>query len=194
MTRKPKIQIILGSTRQNRRGDKVAKAVYETAASRDDLEAELLDLRDWPLPFFDEPDQPSSLQGKYSSPEAQRWVEKIAEADGYLIVTPEYNHGYPAVLKNALDYPYQEWNNKPVSYVSYGGLAGGARSVEQLKQVTADLQLFSLPKTIHIPRIRAQLDENGKLKDESIKDKINAQLDELVEWANFLKGKRQPTA
>jgi NAD(P)H-dependent FMN reductase len=112
------IYIILGSTREGRKGEKVAKWVHSVAASRSDLDIELVDLRDWSLPFVHNADTPAS--GKYNV-ETQKWADKIAQADGFLIVTPEYNHGYPAVLKNALDHLYAEWNGKPVAFVSYGG-------------------------------------------------------------------------
>ncbi len=115
---KIKIQIILGSTRPKRFSEKPGKWIFEELTKREGVEAELLDLRDYPLPFFNEPVSPTRLNGQYSSDVATKWVNKIAEADGYILVTPEYNHGYPAVLKNALDYPYNEWNNKSVAFVA----------------------------------------------------------------------------
>ena len=121
------IQIILGSTREGRFGETVAKWFYGVAESREDLATEFIDLRDWPLPFFAESMGPSG--GNYAE-EAKPWAAKIAEGDGFVIVTPEYNHGYPAVLKNAMDHLYREWNNKPIAFVSYGCEAGGSRSVE----------------------------------------------------------------
>src|SRR4051812_39402213 len=100
------IQVIVGSTRQNRISEKPARWIYEYAKTKPELEAELLDLRDYPLPIFDEPTSPIHLKGQYSDERVQIWSKKIAEADGYIIVSPEYNHGYPAVLKNALDVLY----------------------------------------------------------------------------------------
>ncbi len=111
---KPKIQIIIGSTRQNRSGELVAKYVKNIASNKTDLEFELIDLRDWKLPFYDEVAGPMGLKGNYSSAIGKKWAAKVAEADGYIFITPEYNHGYSAVLKNALDYAYFEWNRKPV--------------------------------------------------------------------------------
>src|SRR5215470_1798808 len=129
-----KIHIIIGSTRQKRFADKPATWIYEEAKKRQELDVELVDLRDYPLPFFDEPISPARMEGKYSNAIVTTWAQKVAEADGYIIVSPEYNHGYSAVLKNAFDHIYPEWNNKPIGFVAYGNV-GGARAVEQLRQV-----------------------------------------------------------
>ena len=120
-----RIGIILGSTRPNRNGEQVARWVYDLASRRGDAEFELLDLRDYPLPHLDEPLSPSF--GQYQNAHTKVWASKIASFDGFVIVTAEYNHSIPGVLKNALDYLYTEWNNKAVGFVSYGG-AGGARA------------------------------------------------------------------
>ena len=120
-----KIGIILGSTRPNRNGEQVARWVYDIASRREDAEFELVDLRDYPLPHLDEPLPPS--MGQYQGEHTRRWAEKIASFDGFVIVTPEYNHGTSGVLKNAIDYLYAEWNNKAVGFVSYGAV-GGARA------------------------------------------------------------------
>src|SRR5579872_3399556 len=129
-----KIQVIIGSTRQGRFSEKPAQWIFEEAKKKTGLEVELLDLRDYPMPFFNEPMSPSRVEGKYPNEAVQKWAKKIAEADGYIIVSPEYNHGYPAVLKNAMDSIYKEWNNKSVGFVSYGSVGGG-RAVEQLRLV-----------------------------------------------------------
>src|SRR5258708_476393 len=119
-----RIGIILGSTRPNRNGEQVANWVYDNASRRDDAEFELVDLRDYPLPHLDEPLPPS--MGQYHNEHTRQWADKIASFDGFVIVTPEYNHGTSGVLKNAIDYLYAEWNNKAVGFVSYGAV-GGAR-------------------------------------------------------------------
>lgn len=139
-----KIQVILGSTRQGRFGEKIAAWVMEHAP-----EAELLDLRDYPLPFFDEPISPSQMKEPYTNPSVVKWTNKIAEGDAYLVITPEYNHGYPAVLKNALDYVYKEWNGKKIGFVGYGTV-GAARSIEQLRQVVIELQMVPVKAAVHI--------------------------------------------
>ena len=189
-----KIQIIIGSTRQNRFSEKPARWLFELAKTRTDFEPELLDLRDYPLPYYDEPVPPSMLKGNYSNKIAKRWANKIGEADGYIIVTPEYNHGYPGVLKNALDTVYEEWDGKPVGFVSYGG-AMGTRSVEQLRLVAIELGLVPIEAALQIPVdiFRAAL----KLKEgdpsalfEPMKPFANSFLDEIVLWTKALKGIR----
>ena len=140
-----RIGIILGSTRPNRIGEQVATWVLEHAAGRDDAEFELVDLREHPLPHLDEP-MPPSL-GQYQNEHTRRWAAKIASFDGFVIVTPEYNHGPSGVLKNALDFLYAEWNNKAVGFVSYGN-AGGARAVEQLRMAAAELQMADVRQQV----------------------------------------------
>ncbi|MBI2196212.1 NAD(P)H-dependent oxidoreductase [Candidatus Daviesbacteria bacterium] len=185
-----KIQIILGSTRPNRFSEKPGKWIFELLQKREGIEAELIDLRDYPLPFFNEPMSPTMLKGKYSNKEAERWVEKVAEADGYIIVTPEYNHGYSAVLKNALDYPYEQWNNKPVGFVAYGGM-GGARAVEQLREVVVELQMVPIRTAVHIPAFWTLLDDKGNLKTETLNESAEAMLDHLIRWTKVLKEARE---
>ena len=142
-----RIGIILGSTRPNRNGEQVARWVHEVAARRDDAEFELVDLRDYPLPHLDEPVSPAYNQGNYQTEQAHRWAEKIASFDGFVIVTPEYNHSTSGVLKNALDYLYKEWNNKAVGFVSYGGV-GGARAAEHLRLVVGELQMADVRQQV----------------------------------------------
>src|SRR6202140_2781573 len=128
----PRIGIVIGSTREGRFGEKPAHWIYEIAKQRTDLAFELVDLRDHPLPFFNEPRSPMS--GPVSNEAARLWAGKLETLDGLIMVTPEYNHGPGAVLKNALDYAYKEFNRKPIGFVGYGG-AGAARAVEQLRLV-----------------------------------------------------------
>src|SRR5258706_16239834 len=139
----------VGSTRPNRFADHPVKWIQEGAATRSDVELETLDLRDWPLPFFPEPTPPVFNGGVFTHPLAQRWGQKIAEFDGFIICTAEYNHGPPAVLKNALDYAMIEWKHKPVSYVGYGGV-GAARAIEQLKPTAIQLRMAPLSLAVHI--------------------------------------------
>src|SRR5665213_1973426 len=145
----PHIQIILGSTREGRSGEKVAKWVAKHASARTDFTSEVLDLKEFNLPFFDSAKSPGS--SGIIAPAATAWSEAVAKGDGYIIVTAEYNHGYPAPLKNALDHLYKEWNNKPVAFVGYGGMAGGSRAVEQLRQVVAELRMISIRECVLIP-------------------------------------------
>jgi NAD(P)H-dependent FMN reductase len=133
-----RIGIILGSTRPNRNGEQVANWVFEIARGRNDAEFELVDLRDYPLPHLDEPLPPSL--GQYQNDHTKEWADKIASFDGFVFVTPEYNHGTSGVLKNAIDYLYAEWNNKAAAFVSYGSV-GGARAIEHLRAVCSELQI-----------------------------------------------------
>jgi NAD(P)H-dependent FMN reductase len=190
---KLKVHVILGSTRKGRFSDKPGKWILEEAKKKEGVEAELVDLRDYPLPFFDEPMGPAGLQGKYSSDIAAQWAKKVAEADAYIIAAPEYNHGYTSVLKNALDYAYNEWNNKPVGFVSWGGVAG-ARAVEQLREVAIELQMAPIRNAVHIPSFWTLLDEKGDLKDGALdpfKDTAGKFLDQLIWWAKALKNARE---
>ena len=122
-----RIQVILASTREGRFGEKAAAWVMDRLADRSDLDAELVDLRDYPMPFYEQARPPAYGHREYP-PEVARWAEKVEGADGYLVVTPEYNHGYPAVLKNALDQVFPELNRKPIAFVGYGN-SGGAREI-----------------------------------------------------------------
>jgi NAD(P)H-dependent FMN reductase len=181
-----KIQIILGSTRPNRMSETVGRWIASQAQKKTETEVEILDLRDFPMPFFNEPVPPAMLKGKYSDKVVAKWVKKVAEGDAYIIIAPEYNHGYPAVLKNALDYPYSEWNNKPVGFVSYGGVAG-ARSIEQLRQVVIELQMTPIRNSVNIAGVFQAFDEKGQPKDSKLNDFAGAFLDQLVWWAKTLK-------
>jgi NAD(P)H-dependent FMN reductase len=188
------ITTIIGSTRRNRFSEKPARWISDRSAARDGVRAELLDLRDYPLPFFDEPISPARFHGTYPNSVAAAWAKKIDEADGYIIVSPEYNHGYSAVLKNALDWTFHEWNNKPVAFVSYGGV-GGARGVEQLRLVAIELEMAPIRHAVHIPGdvYRAVMNETTPVDPERFKPSEPAadrMLDQLIWWAKALKTAR----
>ncbi len=192
--KKIKIKIILGSTRPNRFSDKPGQWIYEQAKKREDIETEILDLRNYPLPFFNETVSPLMIRdGNYSNEIAKKWAAKIKEADAFIIVTPEYNHGTSAVLKNALDYIYNEWNKKPVGFVSYGGM-GGARAVEHLRQVAVELQMVPIRNAIYILSPWELLDEKGNLKTgafDSMRQNAENLFNELIWWAKTLKAARE---
>ena len=133
-----RIAIIIGSTRPGRHGLKVAQWAHDIAATRTSATYELVDLADFELPLFDEPVPPA--MGPPTREHTRRWAEKVASFDGYLILTPEYNHGPPAALKNALDFLFKEWNNKAVGFVGYGG-TGAVRSVDILRMICSNLEL-----------------------------------------------------
>jgi NAD(P)H-dependent FMN reductase len=189
-----KIAVIAGSTRQGRFSDKPARWMADLAAARPGVTAELIDLRDWPLPFYDEPAGPSQLGGKYSTEIAAKWAAKVGEFDAYVIVAPEYNHGVPAVLKNALDYVFFEWANKPVGFVSYGSM-GGVRSVEHLRQIAVELQMAPVRNAVHIPGAKFFPMLMGKAEwkpeaDESLTEAGGKLLDQLLWWGRALKAAR----
>jgi NAD(P)H-dependent FMN reductase len=183
-----RIALIVGSTRPNRFADHPVKWIQEGAATRSDVELETLDLRDWPLPFFAEPTPPVFNGGVFTDPLAQRWGQKIAEFDGFIICTAEYNHGPPAVLKNALDYAMIEWKHKPVSYVGYGGV-GAARAIEQLKLTAIELRMAPLSLAVHIG-VEAFLGvmAQGKSLDDYpyLIDARTLMFNQLVWWARAL--------
>src|SRR5271170_3631485 len=145
------ISVILGSTRQGRFSEKPAQWIFHHLGKRSDIEARLLDLRDFPMPFFDQL-MPPAMPGRppYEHAVVKKWTAQIAASDGFVFVTPEYNHGPSAVLKNALDWVYPEWNRKAAAFVSYGS-AAGARSVQQLRETAIELQLAPIRFSVHIP-------------------------------------------
>jgi len=182
-----KLKIILGSTRPARFGDKPAAWITELATRQGAFEVELLDLRDWKLPFYNE-DHSLGMNPAVSEPLAKKWADKIGEADAYILVSPEYNHGPSAVIKNALDYAYKEWNHKPVGFVSYGS-AGGARAVEQLRLNAVELQMAPIRQAVHIMAPWMLVDEKGNLKPgalDSYSDAAAAMLSQLEWWAEAL--------
>jgi NAD(P)H-dependent FMN reductase len=185
------IGIILGSTRPNRNGEQVAKWVYEIASRRGDAEFDLVDLRDYPLPHLDEPLPPSL--GQYQQAHTRAWAEKIASFDGFVIVTPEYNHSTSGVLKNALDYVYAEWNNKAVGFVSYGA-SGGARAAEHLRLVAGELQMADVRQQVELSLI-TEFENYSVFKPGD--DKVAALdplLDQVVAWSTALAPLRRPAA
>src|SRR5712692_7811859 len=145
------ISVIVGSTREGRFSEKPGKWILEHLQRRAGVEARLLDLRDFPMPFFDQPATPA-MPGRppYENEVVKKWTAEIARSDGFIFVTPEYNYGPAAVLKNALDWVYPEWNRKAAAFVSYGGTMG-VRSVQQLRQVMTELQIAPVRSSVHIP-------------------------------------------
>jgi NAD(P)H-dependent FMN reductase len=187
---KLKIAIVISTTRAARFGHKPAQWLKDIADERNDMEVEIVDLRDFPMPFFDE--VASNAWAPSKNDVAQRWQKKVAEFDGYIFVTAEYNHGVPAVLKNALDYAYPEWNKKAAGFVGYGSV-GGARAVEQLRLVAAELQLATIRTGVYIQgadfmavwKDGKDLREIGYLQ-QGVKDL----LDQLAWWTSALKAAR----
>jgi len=185
----PLIQIIVASTRDGRRGERVAAWFGALAGARADMRSELVDLLAWDLPWYRDAVVPP--RGEYSEEATLRWAAKVAEADGYVLVTPEYNHGYPAALKNALDHLYAEWNHKPVTFVTYGGSAGGVRAAEQLVQVAVELKMAPLRPQVHIPMAGRVFGRDGSgVVEQRHVDAANVALRELAWWARALRAAR----
>ncbi|OGI16124.1 MAG: hypothetical protein A2878_03140 [Candidatus Moranbacteria bacterium RIFCSPHIGHO2_01_FULL_54_31] len=184
-----KVKIILGSTRAGRQGDKPAQFVHTLAKERADWEVELLDLKEWDMPLAMSAKPPKS--GEYDDEMTKKWAAVIGEADAYIIVTPEYNHGYPAVLKNALDRIYNEWLNKPVAFVGYGAMLGGGRAVEQLRQVAIELQMAPIREAVFVPLVWQAFDESGKPANEQLTAGAQVMFAQLTWWGEALKAARE---
>jgi NAD(P)H-dependent FMN reductase len=187
----PRIGIVIGSTRDGRFGEKPAHWIYETAKQRTDLAFDLIDLRDHPLPFFNEPRSPAF--GPVNNEAARLWAGKLATLDGLIIVTPEYNHGSSAVLKNALDYAYKEFNRKPIGFVGYGAV-GAARAVEQLRLIAIAPQMAPVAHAVHIGMVEfLGIMQQGKTFEDfpHLAQAANRLLDEMSWWAKVLKPVRE---
>ena len=188
---KPRIGIVISTTRQGRFADKAIEWLWKLASERTDMQFEIVDLRQYPLPFFDEPMSPAWATPRNEV--AQRWARKIGELDGFIFVTAEYNHGVPAVLKNALDYAFKEFNRKPAAYVGYGGV-GGARAVEQLRLINIELEMAALRASVHIGGADfLGMLLHGKTFADSphLEPAARAMLDELAWWTRALQIARE---
>jgi NAD(P)H-dependent FMN reductase len=178
-----RIGIILGSTRPNRNGEQVASWVYDIASQRSDAEFELVDLRDYPLPHLDEP-LPASM-GQYQNEHTRQWAEKIASFDGFVFVTPEYNHSTSGVLKNAIDYLYAEWNNKAAGFVSYGAV-GGARAAEHLRLVAGELQMADVRQQVALSLL-TEFENFSAFKPGGYNlSALGTLLDQVISWSDAL--------
>lgn len=189
-TQQPRIGIVIGSTREGRFSEKPAHWIYEIARQRTDLAFELIDLRDHPLPFFDE--SMSLMYAPAKNDAARRWADKLAMLDGLIVVTPEYNHGPSAVLKNALDYAYQAFNRKPIGFVGYGGV-GAARAVEQLRLVSIELQMAPVRNAVHIGMVEfLGIWQQGKSFEDfpHLGEAATGLLNDIAWWAKALKTPR----
>ena len=193
MSDMPRIAIIIGSTRATPFADKTAQWMLKQAKARSDMQAELVDLRDFDLPLFDE--AASNKWMPSSDPKAVAWQKKIAEFDGYIFVTAEYNHSITGALKNALDQAYVEWNRKPMGAIGYGGV-GAARAVEHLRNIAVELDMVPVHGAVHIAggdfMAVHPMGANGPM--ETIEDHLMGGaknlLDDMVWWANATKAAR----
>jgi NAD(P)H-dependent FMN reductase len=187
------ISVIVGSTREGRFSEKPAQWILQHLKKRDGVDARLLDLRDFPMPFFDQPMTPATPgRPPYDERAVKRWTTAIGETDGFIFVTPEYNYGAPAVLKNAIDWVYPEWHRKAAGFVSWGS-AMGARAVQQLRQTAAELQLATVRSSVHIPvptLMAHYLGGDVAAGLAELEKPANALIDDLLWWTTALKSAR----
>jgi NAD(P)H-dependent FMN reductase len=187
-----KIAIVTGSTRPGRNNEAVASWVYSIAKERPDAEFELVDIARYDLPLLDEPMPP--LFAQYSHEHTKAWSDKIASFDAFVFVTPEYNHSTSGALKNALDYLFREWNNKAAAFVSYGGQGGGARAVEHLRVIMAEVMVATV-RTQVLLSLYSDFENFKTFKPgpQRVRE-LHTTLDELVAWGGALKAMRVTAA
>jgi NAD(P)H-dependent FMN reductase len=185
----PKLMIVIASTRPRRVGLSVARWFTERATEHSAFDVQVVDLAELDLPFLDEPEHPRLR--RYTRDHTFRWSEMVDAADAFVFVTSEYNHGYPAPLKNAIDDLNQEWKDKPLGFVSYGGVSAGTRAVQQLGQVVTAIKLYPVAEAVNIPFV-AQFIEDGVLRaNEVMQQAAVAMLDELALMERALRGLRE---
>jgi NAD(P)H-dependent FMN reductase len=190
---KPKLAIVIGSIRPNRFAAHASEWIEQAARQSGQFDVQVVDLKDYPMPMFAEELSPAYSPSKDQV--AARWQKKMAEFDAYVFTAAEYNRGPTAVLKNALDYAYKEWGNKPVAFVGYGGV-GGARAIEQLRLNAIELQMAPIRTAVHIlfPTYLAVVKEGKKLGEfDYLNQNAKDMLAQLLWWANALKSARENT-
>ncbi len=188
-----KLKIILGSTREGRFSEVASQWAKAQADKHPEFETEVLDLRDFALPFFDQMETPSSKKAPYANPAVAAWTAKIAEGDVFLVIAPEYNRSAPGVLKNALDWVYPEWNKKAIGYVGYGSV-GGARSIEHLRLMAIEQQMVPVRQSVNINAPWMLRDEAGALKAGVLDEHeyaAKSMFEQLKEWGAATKAMRQ---
>jgi len=183
------LKIIITSTRPGRKGPAIANWFFDIAKQRSEFNTELLDLAVINLPFLDEAKHPMLRQ--YEHQHTKDWSAMINAADAYVVVMSEYNYGFPATIKNALDFLYHEWTYKPMAFVSYGGVSGGTRAVQMLKLVVTAQKMMPMAEGVNIPAFTKHIDEQGKFNgDEGLIKSANSMLTELNKWGLALKPMR----
>ena len=186
-----RIGIIVGSTRPNRAAPQVAKWVFDLAQKRGDATYEIVDIADYDLPVFDELMPPS--MGNYAHEHTKRWAAKIASLDGFVFISPEYNHSITGALKNAIDFVYGEWNNKAAGFVSYGS-TGGARAVEHLRGIMAEVQVANVRAHVSMS-MYTDFENWSVLKpDPRHEQQLAVMLDQLLAWSRAMQGVRAEKA
>jgi NAD(P)H-dependent FMN reductase len=189
----PVLQIIIGSTRPGRVGKAVGDWIYEAAVAHGGFDVELIDLAEVNLPLLDEPKHPRL--GDYQHQHTKDWSATISRGDAYVFVIPEYNYGFNAATKNAIDYLHKEWQHKPIGFVSYGGVAAGTRAVQMLKQVVTTLRMVPVFESVNIPFVQQFLDDERKFRPNDVLEQAATEmLDELLKVSGALRQLRQPAA
>ena len=183
-----KLNVIIGSTRPGRIGPTIAEWVRETASTHGKFEVELVDLAAFALPLLDEAGHP--MAGQYFNEPTKLWSASVASADAFLFVTPEYDYFAPAALVNAVQALMKEWFYKPAGVVSYGGISGGLRSAQVLRQLLSNVNVHALPQVVPIPNVGQFIGDGGMRPNELMNAGLNGLLDELYRWANALKTMR----
>jgi len=187
---KPVLRIIIGSTRPGRVGPSVAAWIADRAREHGGFDVQVTDLAEVGLPLLDEPNHPRL--GQYTKQHTKDWSALVAASDAFIFVTPEYNYGFNAALKNAIDYLHAEWQNKAAGIVSYGGVAAGTRATQMLKQVLTALKIMPVPEAVNIPFVAQHVDEDGRFKStEPIDASATAMLDEVLRWTDSLTALRK---
>ncbi len=182
---KPVLRIVIGSTRPGRIGPSVATWIAERAREHGGFDVQVTDLAELNLPLYDEPNHPRLRQ--YVNQHTKDWSALADASDAFIFVTPEYNHGFNAALKNAIDYLYHEWHHKAAGIVSYGGVSAGTRATQMLKQVLTALKVMPVPEAVNIPFVFQHLDEDKRFKSTELIDaSAVAMLDELQRWTESL--------
>jgi NAD(P)H-dependent FMN reductase len=186
------VGVIVASVRDGRRGAAFAAWIHALLSVRANVQSQLVDLLEWPLPAYAHRDSPLVAEKGYEAGSlARRWADKVASLDAFVIVTPEYSHGYPGALKNALDQVNTPWNYKPVAFVSYGGFSAGARAVEQLRQVAIELRMIPIRDEVNLRLVGYVADDRGWPKDELYGKRASTMADELLWWARMAKEGRE---
>jgi NAD(P)H-dependent FMN reductase len=186
---RPTLQIIIASTRPGRVGPSVAAWFHDRAVKAGDFEVELIDLAEVNLPMFDEPKHPRF--GDYVHQHTKDWSATISRGDAYVFVIPEYNYGYNAAIKNAIDYLNKEWQYKPLGFVTYGGVAAGTRAMQMLKQVVSAVKMVPMTDTVNIPFVQQFLDERRALQPNDVMESAaTALLAELARWTAAMQALR----
>jgi NAD(P)H-dependent FMN reductase len=183
-----RVAIIVGSTRPGRKADVVAHWVHDIAKKRSDAEYEVVDIKDFNLPLLDEPLPP--MMGTYSQPHTKAWSAKVDSFDAFVFVTPEYNHGIPGALKNAIDFLYREWNHKAAGFVAYGS-AMGARAVEHLRQVMGELHVATVRAQVGLSIVTDFQNYTVFTPNSAHEASVRTMLDQVVSWGGALKAMRQ---